>query len=955
MTNSGPIITSKHLETLKKYLEKDTIERGYVYYHQKVNIELDIVDQFIKGYTEIHLKPIRFDIHEIKLNCRQCGEIIIQIPDEMLNIPILDEGGEWIPIIVNVDFTLEKPKSGIYFKQPDSNIPNKPNEFYEPNANIENFDRMMVVTSGNLLEIIESPNNHHNKRLFHYRLPVPIQAQHIGLVCGPFRSPYILHYPGENDLPENRPLITAYFPSRLEEWIRPTLYPNQEGADTFWIHWAFDYFIEGYSHFKIHPEFDKRNPKVKPGKFPFNCFHIVFVENAYNDITVCAGMVICRTSLLYNEHIIEQVFVTRRLLINAIAQQWFGIFIPPHSWRDFWLAIGLSNYFTTMYLEKIFGEQEIQLSRKLTPIETRELEFLNLKAPLVLWMLNNRLPFFDYHRGILGIIYLILNRAKETSYHNFRPGYLETKEFFNLCKDVIRQELRDEIKQFKKQWIYGSGCPIFKINANFNRKKMTVEFKFVQQNSNLVHSDLEKKKSNDKKSTTTHADDHKKHTSLFTGQMDIAINEPDGVEYIHTIYIREKTETFSLPYHTKYKRSKITLKPRFVRKRGTFDSYVPLELIEEQSRIYPVLWGMDPEINERDEWKIIEWADPSRQQSTSDHWDWILIDRAFSWIGKFDFEQPDYMWASQLESEGSVAAQYEFYNNTTLEKSPSAACSTTLLRTLRDWRYHYRCRTSAAMAMAKCATNELNYIGLHQLLKTYEYDYCERVDDQIIPKTNNFSDWEEYFVQKSIPIALSNIRQTGGVTPVDVKETLVDMLNWNDNSENPYADDYLVATYIESLGYSFVQFEEESDQGVEIFDLAGDSNAYLKETLEILNRYKFRNDLFNSYHSVILSSIIMAKARLMMSQVINVDGKELLVYTIYDNYINVRITALKAIIDLELHKKPEVMSYINQLIETDPDLGVRKFLQYRFGSDFGPYCWDLPIKKRTYPLLKIKL
>ncbi|CAJ0851350.1 16021_t:CDS:2, partial [Entrophospora sp. SA101] len=365
--------------------------------------------------------------------------------------------GEWIPIIVNVDFTLEKPKSGIYFKQPDSNIPNKPNEFYEPNANIENFDRMMVVTSGNLLEIIESPNNHHNKRLFHYRLPVPIQAQHIGLVCGPFRSPYILHYPGEDDLPENRPLITAYFSSRWEEWIRPTLYPNQEGADTFWIHWAFDYFIEGYSHFKIHPEFDKRNPKVKPGKFPFNCFHIVFVENAYNDITD-----------------IDK-------LCNLDVNQ------PP-----------LCSY----------GYE--------TPIETRELEFLNLKAPLVLWMLNNRLPFFDYHRGILGIIYLILNRAKETSYHNFRPGYLETKEFFNLCKDVIRQELRDEIKQFKKQWIYGSGCPIFKINANFNRKKMTVEFKFVQQNSNLVHSDLEKKKSNDKKLTTTHADDHKKHTSLFT-------------------------------------------------------------------------------------------------------------------------------------------------------------------------------------------------------------------------------------------------------------------------------------------------------------------------------------------------------------------------------------------------------------------------------------------------------
>ncbi|CAG8738754.1 7234_t:CDS:2, partial [Acaulospora colombiana] len=69
------------------------------------------------------------------------------------------------------------------------------------------------------------------------------------------------------------------------------------------------------------------------------------------------------------------------------------------------------------------------------PFETKDLEFISLKSSLVLWMLDKRLPFLDYRRGIPGIIYLILSKAKEDIEQNVRPGFLHTEQFLEQCKE----------------------------------------------------------------------------------------------------------------------------------------------------------------------------------------------------------------------------------------------------------------------------------------------------------------------------------------------------------------------------------------------------------------------------------------------------------------------------------------------------------------------------------------
>ncbi|CAG8640836.1 15270_t:CDS:10 [Cetraspora pellucida] len=1057
---------------LKVYVDDETAERGYVYSvstialeglnsavykvlnisstetnvkffsptycgyfntpeHQKVDIQIDMLNQIVKGYTEISLKPLRFDIDIIRLHCRQCristikvndlladfeinesedagivGEITIYLPDEITDIPIINgvsrfclisigfllsyvafQAEEWVPLIVRVDFILEKPKAGVHFKLPDddkqkyksqcdpymftinSPLPGATRcwlpcldrirdrcswDFFITVTDIEGFNSIMVVCSGNLVKMTNSPISP-NQRTFHYNQPVAIPAQYIGVVCGPFVDPFVLDYPLEA-LPPNRPKIIAYISEEWQHWLLPTLYPDGDDEpteDTYWLHRAMDYFIEEYSHFNLHPEFDKNNPIVKPGSFPFKRFQIVFVDHSYTEVNVCAGLLICRLNILYNQCIIDQREKTRRALIAALAQQW----------RDYWLAGGLSNFWASMYFQNIYGildsryrrKKDIELVCELDvnryplctldiplPFQSKDIEFINLKASLVLWMFNKRLTFYDYRRGIPGIIYLILNGAKEDVEQGKRPGFLHTEEFLEMCKSVIRQELRNEVKKFEKQWIYGSGCPKFKIRASFNRKKLAVEFKFEQENTNTSSSD-------------STAGSKSTYTPRFTGHMDISIKEPDGLEYIHTIYVQEKRESHSLFYHTKYKRSKLNIRPHMRREKGTLEAHPPSSVFDEDQRDLPQQWGMDPESDSEDlpDWKIQEWI--QEYHATSDQWEWIRVDDAFSWIAIIDFEQDDYMWAALLESSRDVIAQYEAIK--ALSKKPSRACSTTLMRTIRDWRYYYRIRMDAAFAMAKCATSDLDFIGISQLMKLYETDYCEhRIEGGFFPKINDFSDWEEYYVQRAIPYALSCARDSGN-TPSHVKEFLLYLLSWNDNQTNLYSDDYFIANLIESLGNTFIPDDDQVQEGsadVEVFDFASQSRDYLEETLETLERYFSRHELFGSYQALIVVAIIKVRMHLMLNQLIAVDGREFIIHARYGNYVGVRIAALEALIVLDLHQKPEVAKFFDFLAEKDSDLAVRRFLNAKFKEDRGPWCWNFPRKIRSEPTLIIR-
>ena len=131
---------------------------------------------------------------------------------------------------------------------------------------------------------------------------------------------------------------------------------------------------------------------------------------------------------------------------------------------------------------------------------------------------------------------------------------------------------------------------------------------------------------------------------------------------------------------------------------------------------------------------------------------------------------------------------------------PSLPTSTSLLRALLDSKCFYKIRMEAAYALAKGGGGDNNWVGLHQLYKMFQNRYCfapsggaipedDDAEDpltwtQAIPKPNNFSNLGDYFVQKGLVIAFSQVRDQEGVTPIRVRQLLLDLLKYNDNIGN---------------------------------------------------------------------------------------------------------------------------------------------------------------------------
>lgn len=74
-----------------------------------------------------------------------------------------------------------------------------------------------------------------------------------------------------------------------------------------------------------------------------------------------------------------------------------------------------------------------------------------------------------------------------------------------------------------------------------------------------------------------------------------------------------------------------------------------------------------------------------------------------------------------------------------------------------------------------------------------------------IIKQNNFTNFQHYFLQKTIPLAMSGLRNAHKICPPEVVRFLLDLFKYNDNSKNRYADNYYRATLVEALGKTVIE------------------------------------------------------------------------------------------------------------------------------------------------------
>ncbi|THH09339.1 hypothetical protein EW145_g2091 [Phellinidium pouzarii] len=861
---------------------------------------------------------------------------------------------EFAPIQVRITYSLQNPVEGFEFVLPNDaypyrvphayTTPSSPDaarcwvpcldnlwekctwefEFIVPNSLEDNDDEMdtdaeetsgnptVVVCSGELVEKILHPSNP-NKVIYLFSQPVLTSVQHIAFAAGPFVVyPISTEVAGLTDESAGSQTIMHAFCLPGYDMFLPQTVSFLRSAMNFY--------------------------STECGSYPFGSYKLVFVDELPTRRFDSATLTIVSSDLLHGEDAIDQVFESRQVLLHGLAYQWAGVNIIPKNWSDTWLVNGLGLYIAGLCLRKLMGSNEYRFRLKkdmdrvleldngtmppicqpgnMEPPDSATLPFINLKAPLVLHILDRRLGKTGTSLGLSRVLPKVFLSAISGE---MPQNCLSTHSFLRTCRKVSGADLRS----FVDQWIHGSGCPQFSFLATFNRKKMAVEIQMRQEcPAHLLHQ-------NDPLTTTL-----LKPVPFFEGQMTVRIHEADGTPYEHVLDILAPIRRFEVPFNTKYKRVRRNTKRYLARQAAAQAAAEGDTEAAEAMGMVDMGFGLEvwEDEDERERWKVTDWTEEEEQAMAGATYEWIRMDADFEWIARIQFEQADYMWVSQLQRDRDVVAQVEAVQ--ALARQPTPIVSSTLTKAVLVTNYFFRVRCEAALALVSCATRRLDFVGLFHLFKLF-LRYCYEPEDpdqdlfshKFVPRPNDFSDFTEYLVRKALVNAISQVRLENGKTPPQIRQFFVDQLRYNDNTTNLFADAYYICTLISALACSTVstappeqgeltRSEPKNDQSVE-------DTMLLQAAIAEVERYRSMDRLIPSVHNVVTVAALEFHVMLAMANLVPSDPKVFLTSTREGNATQVRLAGFDGLF-LTKWYMPKIMTYVFAVVANDPSRIVRR-------------------------------
>ena len=525
----------------------------------------------------------------------------------------------------------------------------------EEGGNIVETLPVIAVASGELVEQFVHPHSS-TQIVFHYAQSTPASVQHIGFAVGPF------HILDLSPAPLDDAPVIDDGQAKLHAFCLPGSEADLLHSVAF-VRQALDFYI------------------TESGSFPFNSYKLVFIDDSDHTAGVhsvhnTAAMTIFPSDLLHPPSIIEQGIETRQILSHALATQWIGINIIQKTWADTWLINGLALHMASQFLRQLLGVNEYrfrlkkdvmrctQLDLAMPPIcepgvdhppEADVLAFVNLKAPLVLHILDVRLLKSGTSHGLTRILPKLFLSAISGE---LKDAVLSTNQFMRICRKISGTDLAT----FTRQWIYGSGCPKFIVNQAFDGKHKIITLTLTQESPAYAYS------VNPEVAWESIA--HVNPVKNFEGQMTFRVHEPDGTPYEHVLDLRGETwpKIFQLPFNTKYKRVRPQSKRFQIAKQAALanasaaaargEAQPPQE---EDHLMIDMTFGMDlwEDEDERLKWRATEYTKEDYDAMGSATYEWIRVDADFEWICSIEFEQTENMWVSQLQRDRDVIAQLE--------------------------------------------------------------------------------------------------------------------------------------------------------------------------------------------------------------------------------------------------------------------------------------------------------
>src|SRR3569833_259814 len=653
-----------------------------------------------------------------------------------------------------------------------------------------------------------------------------------------------------------------------------------------------------------------------------------------------------------------------RSLVHSLACQYFGVYIVPSRRTETWLTVGIAYYMTDLYLCKLCGNNDYRFRMKemadrlcdedrgrpsLHDLGTYlhyggfEMDFMALKAPLVLFILDKRLTKAAGSAGanLARVISKIISKANTSGWGDNQNEVISSESFIKICEKTSQYKL----EPFWNQWVYGSGTPSLQITQRFNKKQLCVDLTITQ----TQLADAGRPQPIRKSEFWRELVEWQHHVfagevqHLFTGPMTIRIHEANGTPYEHTDEIREdagKGVKFHIPYNTKYQR---LMRNRRQRERAAAAAAAadPGQENQDEAIFFSLGDKLDSQ-QDMEVWELTEWTEEDEMKMDTESYEWIRIDSDFEWIFKTNTNLMSYMYSSLLQQDRDVVAQQDalLYLKKIREH---AMCATILTRTLYDDRYFHGLRTKAAdilsrqtlKATDKDGASTTTYRGLNQLMRALREFFCFPGTQTPVP--NDFSDKRQYFVQSAISTAISRVHSENK-HPIDAQRFLLEQLRFNNNANKAYSDHIYVARLLSALASSLTStdsgparkkaemaFTFDEDDGDDSDGEAVDEEAkdILSKSLAEIERYRRMDEWTDSYQNIWTTTALDCKRKLMKAGVIPVEPLEFVRYLQDGTLDLVQIKAFEALVDLGLMLKPIILRLLLCTMSTHPSPFMR--------------------------------
>uniref|UniRef100_A0A060T3I1 Transcription initiation factor TFIID subunit 2 n=1 Tax=Blastobotrys adeninivorans TaxID=409370 RepID=A0A060T3I1_BLAAD len=847
-------------------------------------------------------------------------------------IPCVD--GLWEPCTWQIEISVPRTVGDIMKKKDNSNneetadAVSKDNEMNDndseddDNEHDNNEDLEILVVGNNTASSEIAHPFDERKKVVSFDMFTPVSPQHIGFAVGAFVQTPITPNDDDddemNDKDDNSVPIYLYtFPHQVNDALNSCAF----------LHNCLGFFTNEY------------------GSYPFSTYSLCFVNDLETDVASAMGLSLCSDKLLFPPQLIDPLFIHSETLVIALATQWCGVNIVPKSWSDLWVTIGVSRYMSNSYLRKLLGNNEYRFrlkkrAQEITrvdinkpplaapqlnfPLVEEDLSFLKLKAPLILFILDRRMTKTDRSLGLSRVLPKLFLQAMSEDLSN---SCVSTAQFIRLCERVSHNRL----DSFFDQWVFASGYPIFRVTQRFNKKRMFVEMGIRQvQNSEVGAPVMDKKDFVNDAKAVLDSDPVYPVQPIFTGPMTIRIHEADGTPYEHVVDIKENFTKLDIQYNTKYKRLKRKKNPPPAVPGAAGASAQMGDLDDMDGVLLHSLGDVLQSPAEMKEWNLTDWTEEQEERMVNEAFEWIRVDSDFEWICKLYINQPDYMFCSQLQQDRDVVAQYDAIEYFKAQR-PSQLYSSILVRTLMDRRYYYGLRVEAAHALVEMAVEDTDFIGKTHLLKAFQVLYC--FPGSTIPRANDFSDFTSYFIQKAIPQALSKIRHQG-VCPPDVRNFLLDLLRYNENSSNEFSDSYYVCTLIVSLVNSLIKSQNMTFDD----DETTKDSAFINKVVSEIDRCCRLDGWIPSNQNMVTVTSIGQKERLVLEGLCDPSFEGVIQYTRKGNNNDVRVAAFQYLLDLGAIRSKALLHYALTTSTKDSSVYVRNRLIFGLRTAIGLYA-----------------